>query len=186
MTLVPARCDLCDYIFQSRAISVSDSGIQMYGNKTQCPQCGGPASFIEGTFNVRDEGFEVLIAPETTVEILRSIGLLLLESASAGEGPEQAAARVEIVSPSAAATIRKKYGGLSTPAFIALITALATGFVEGAGEAAFHHFFEDKPPQVTIKIDESAVEHNLKLSQEERQRIIDDAIRQMRLSLIHI
>ncbi|MFY9665526.1 MAG: hypothetical protein WAK19_13870 [Candidatus Cybelea sp.] len=90
------------------------------------------AEIISGRVRIREGFFEVVSAPAMTERVLRRLGLLLLESIDANEGPEETAARIESEAPELASWIRETFGGLAQRVFIIIITAIATAFAERA------------------------------------------------------
>lgn len=179
MALIPAYCKACDFVFTlnpgiqlGEGIDVTITGATTSNFGSACPKCGGEADIISGRVRTRDGLFEVISAPDMTERVLRRLGLLLLESVSANEGPEEAAKRIEQEAPALARWIRESFSGVARPVFLAAITGIAGGIAEGATLDVIGHLHPEAV--INLTVNQSA------MSPAEQQAAIQDIIRKLK------
>jgi hypothetical protein len=129
------------------------------GNVSGCPNCGGPATVVEGTFDIADGLVSVLSAPDWTLTRLRELQAALQAArAAAPDDPEKAVRLVEEVEPSIGQQLRAWYEsqhydklmmalGVIIPTVFAVITLMKTN--DAATPAQVHHIVEQTVKQMT-------------------------------------
>lgn len=163
---VPAHCDDCGLTWEPRgAITLlpGGEGTRLIGNATRCPNCGGLARFIEGTFSVRDGMIEVLAAPDWSMQALRLLQRAAQEAeALADTDPEAAVSLIARVSARVGAFLRHANAANQSAELGGLKAVLKwLGYAAGGALAA----------KATI---------HANLTVEEIARIVDEALRQIR------
>lgn len=125
MASIPIYCTHCGAISDGAGgIHIEGSSrITLIGNTTTCPRCGRPAKFVDGVFNERGNGLEIVSAPPIThavIDRLRQIA----EQARQGEiTPEQAIEQVNQIDPRVG-TLLERVLLLGLGAFTAFLTFL--------------------------------------------------------------
>lgn len=78
MASLPAICDNCGTVFSSGFAASSGGTLILEGNKSgPCPSCGGYGSVPDGTYRVVEEIIEILSAPQTTIDELMRLSLII-------------------------------------------------------------------------------------------------------------
>ena len=117
----PGKCRKCGAIFPATAFAASNSlGITFRGCATSCPNCGGLADVLDGTYNFIGDTVELLSGPESTIEALKKLAQVVKTSVEAGEPPEKTMEKaIEAFPP------LRKLKTLGVNAFKALTVVLA-------------------------------------------------------------
>ena len=140
MTDVPGRCVRCGRaVAPQGGLHIENStGVTLGGNGTGggCPHCGGDVRLIDGTFNFRAEGIEVLEAPTWSREVIDALRLTLQRIVD--EQPDDPVAEVAQVSPEMARAINKATSGWdknSVTMLISILLAVLMGVYQVARDA---------------------------------------------------
>jgi hypothetical protein len=130
MPQIPAQCsnEKCRHIFPSGINLAGGATVKAYSNVSRCPLCHSPAVVAEGLFGAAGEFIRLISGPDVSKEMLRTAGLLLIESYQKGDNAGQIAEKLDPVLPALAHTLREIAGdrvvvGKIILALIALITA---------------------------------------------------------------
>lgn len=172
MPTLPARCTnpQCGAVFPSGILlSGSIFHLSLRDNTWPCPYCGSDGRCAEGEFNLINSVFQVISAPDNSVEMLREVGLLLIDSYKAGDSPEAIASKVEPLSPALASSLRavindpEHFAGLLKAAIMG-VAAVVAAYVGGSviegpininfGEQAVYGSFNKSPETVIKEADE--------------------------------
>lgn len=135
MALVPAYCERCKIAFTPNAIFIENSfDIKIGGGTTNCPRCGGDAKLVEGRFNERGNGLEIISAPAITHTVLAAIQGVLERTRSGELSDEEALEEAIAAAPFLARILRKHFD--RGVAIIALLVAIAGLLNQCAGSEA--------------------------------------------------
>jgi hypothetical protein len=64
-----------------------------------CPRCGGTGLLIDGVFGAAGEALRIIAAPQASIDVLRALGLDLIESYERGASAEEVARKAAAVDP---------------------------------------------------------------------------------------
>lgn len=85
MAGLPAHCDQCGATFATSAFDIQNSkGITISNATVSCPNCGGRAKILDGTWDERGRGIELVDGPQKTRAIFIAFSQLV-EQAKRGE-----------------------------------------------------------------------------------------------------
>jgi hypothetical protein len=101
MAGLPARCTRCGFEFESRAINIEGvvKGLRLSNITETCPNCGGTARLVEGTFNVRGGVIEALQATAADRGLLLRFAALARQVDAGAVTAEEAATEMARESP---------------------------------------------------------------------------------------
>src|SRR4051812_9814724 len=98
-TGIPAHCNDCGAFFISPMIGMAAGATVTLSNMgTNCPNCGGSASFLDGTFDFVGNALRISNPSPRALAILSALQEAL-RAANAGKPVEEAVAPLQNVSP---------------------------------------------------------------------------------------
>jgi hypothetical protein len=109
MASVPGYCPHCGHIFDGRGgIHIEGgSNITFIGNSVTCPNCGRMANLVDGTFNERGHGLELVSGPPLTRAILEQLQEIARKARTSEITPEAALKQIEAIDPSLGGLLRR-------------------------------------------------------------------------------
>lgn len=97
-----AKCQnpACAAVFPCTAFAISNSrNVRFSGVQTNCPECGGVANVLDGTFDFVGDTIRLLSGPQATIDVLQQVAQVIRDSLAAGETAEKTFDRVTQVAP---------------------------------------------------------------------------------------
>lgn len=109
MASIPGYCPHCGCIFDGTGgIHVENAtSVTVSGSRMTCPNCGRMANLVEGTFNERGRGLELVSGPPLTRVILDRLQELARRVEADQITPEQIIEEAEAVAPEVAQVLRR-------------------------------------------------------------------------------
>jgi hypothetical protein len=124
-TPVPSKCLSCGLVFSSGAISISNCDqITLGSNFENCPQCGGLARMVEGTFDALGQKLEVIQASSFDRQLIEQLNNILFRYQAGSLSEKEATDELLYAHPEASETLRKIPKGKLTAFLILAIVAL--------------------------------------------------------------
>lgn len=106
---IPAWCPRCNRMFTPKGGIFIEGGAEnltLRNSRVTCPECGGWADFIEGTFNIRDGIIEVVQGTKWTRQKLREYQKGLTAAAEAAKkNPAEAISQLYQLDPEIGALV---------------------------------------------------------------------------------
>ncbi|RVL15852.1 hypothetical protein [Sinorhizobium meliloti] len=107
---LPAQCPDCKSIFPSKHYNVAIPRFLVKNNLETCPVCGGDnATLAEGLFELVGAFAKAIEADNLSLDLLRSIGAIAgsVTSQSTSSDIEEAINKIAVISPAAAAVLKR-------------------------------------------------------------------------------
>lgn len=137
-------------------------GLTLLDSTVDCPQCGGTAQFIDGTFNIRNGIIEVIRGTSWTKKKVREYQKGLHDAAAvARENPAEALARLHSLDPAIANLVsstmlkQPQWSVYNVIMLIATILGVATG---GVGTGIAYQQMKNPPAVITTDQIEDSVQ----------------------------
>lgn len=162
MAGLPAHCPQCGLTFISNAISVGPNAtVTMINNRTNCPNCGGMANFLDGVFTSTGDILKVVRGPMFTKQVMARFAELMERAAQEKTEFEIVKSEADSIDPRLGAAIEKLRGKphwFVTFVFLMLFTALKNSHfdIKHTGNVDYNQLFyqathhgeiwEPKPP----------------------------------------
>lgn len=126
MTGIPASCSKCNIVFEYSGIQIQNStNINFSGIQTSCPQCGGPAVVVDGTFDETGNGLQIVSAPSATHSVFEALYGIVKKVETGEINQFEATKQIETISPELAKTIELFIGvGIPIISFIGVLIGL--------------------------------------------------------------
>src|ERR1700693_2939302 len=86
---VPAYCPDCGVLSAVPGIFGGSGAVTLSNCFTTCPQCGGTANMLDGTFAIEGNAFTLLSGPKFTADALRVLSGIIERAARKGITPEE-------------------------------------------------------------------------------------------------
>ncbi len=108
MAAIPGYCTHCGHIFEGQGeIQIEHSfDVTLSDNRMTCPKCGKLARLVDGTFNERGFGLELVAGPPLTRAILDKLQELARKAESQEISPEEIIEQSETIDPKLAGALR--------------------------------------------------------------------------------
>lgn len=109
MASIPGYCPHCGCIFDgSGGIHIKNSvGVTVSRSRMTCPNCGRMANLVDGTFNERGQGLELVSGPPLTRVVLDQLNELARRAKADQVTPEKIIEEAEAVAPEVARVLRR-------------------------------------------------------------------------------
>lgn len=158
MPAIPAQCSNpnCRAIYPSGIWVENSSNISLKGNRSQCPVCGSMGLVAEGIFNATKDTIEVLSAPQTTLDMLRSLQDILARTKEGEISAHDAETAAAEISPQLAALVRATSGRPDYLNYLIGLLALAISLWGAHSGAEFQTRLLEQQGQMITSLHEIA------------------------------
>jgi hypothetical protein len=102
---IPIHCGHCGYQGLSTGISITSARVTVKGGGGQCPQCGGIASYVSGTYDFVGEVIAAFSAPGITREKVSAFRDIVQGVANGSISNDRAKEKADALSPALSSVI---------------------------------------------------------------------------------
>lgn len=130
MASIPGICPHCGHVFDGAGgIRIIGGGNNSFsGNKMRCPKCGKMGNLVDGVFNDKGNGLEIVSAPPLTYAVVERLRQIAREAKQGKITPEVAVQQVEAVDPTLGRYFRT-FHDLGIP-YLSLFVAIVTLYLQ--------------------------------------------------------
>ncbi len=164
MASIPGYCTHCGTVFEGRGgvHFEGSTNIRMIGNTMTCPGCGRMANMVDGVFNERGEGLEIVSAPPITHAVIDRLRQIAEQTRRGEISPEEAVQQLGDVDPKLAAFFSKFHDmGLPYLSFFVALVALYLQISGSASEDEYQTRAIQMMERQTIAVETMARSHNV-------------------------
>ena len=153
MARIPAWCPRCDISFDSGFAMSSGATMHTFGCSSNCPQCGGRAPVLDGSFTAEDEILHVISAADWSREMLTRFHAAATWAAEHIENEADAAVRrIDDVSPRIATVVRRVLQEHGRKVAAGVLLAASAAVLQSVTDRVLEEVWPNDPPAQTTVV----------------------------------